>query len=110
MAPPLTMLLIAETLYLLIDLPQPVFTRSKLTIETLEQGVKYVQSSGVFIVNFEHISHLFSSASVVKLEFEHVIGVWGNCRNRELRGLFRTQSDLFRTQSKIYNFFAAFSC
>ena len=36
-------------------------------IETLEQGVKYVQSqqsqsqrrrSGVFIVNFEHISHL----------------------------------------------------
>ena len=22
--------------------------------ETLEQGVKYVQSSGVFIVNFEH--------------------------------------------------------
>ena len=36
-------------------------TCSKLTTETLEQGVKYVQSSlrrsGVFIVNFEHISH-----------------------------------------------------
>ena len=46
---------------------------SKLTIEALEQGVKYVQSSqsrqqndakdqwhssGVLIVNFEHISHL----------------------------------------------------
>ena len=28
----------------------------KLTIETPEQGVKYVQSA--FIVNFEHISHL----------------------------------------------------
>ena len=70
MAPPLTMLLIAETLYFLIDLPQPVFTRSKLTIETLEQGVKYVPSSGVFIVNCEHISHLLSSASIVKLEFE----------------------------------------
>ena len=36
-----------------------------LTIETVEQGVKYVQSkipswrrSGVFTINFEHISHL----------------------------------------------------
>ena len=32
-------------------------TCSKLTIETLEQGVKYVQSY-VLIVNFEQISHL----------------------------------------------------
>ena len=39
-----------------IDL-QPVFTFSKLTIETLVQGLKYGKS-GVFIVNFEHISHL----------------------------------------------------
>ena len=52
---------------------QPVITWSKLTIETLEQGVKYFQSKlaiktpercqwrryGVFIVNFEHILHLF---------------------------------------------------
>ena len=49
---------------------QPVITCSKLTIETLERGVKYVQKitkrpeqhhwrcSGVFIVNSEHISHL----------------------------------------------------
>ena len=45
---------------------QPAITCSKLTIETLEQGVKYVQSlklrqcrrSGVFIINFEEISHL----------------------------------------------------
>ena len=50
---------------------QPTFTCSKLTIETLEQGVKYVQKltiktperhhrrfSGFFIVNFERISHL----------------------------------------------------
>ena len=40
--------------------PQPAFTSSKLTIETLEQGVKYIQRcqwrrSGV---NFELISHL----------------------------------------------------
>ena len=26
------------------ELPQPAFTCSKLTIETLEQGMKYVQS------------------------------------------------------------------
>ena len=45
---------------------QLAFTYSKLTIETLEQGVKYVQSqwrrqwrrSGVFIVKFEHMSNL----------------------------------------------------
>ena len=29
---------------------------------------------GVFIVNFEHISHLCSSASVI--DFEHVIAGW----------------------------------
>ena len=38
---------------------QPAFTCSKLTVEALEQGVKYVQCrSGIFIVNFEHISPL----------------------------------------------------
>ena len=41
---------------------QPAIICSKLTMETPEQGVKYVQSyccrSGVVIVNFEHISHL----------------------------------------------------
>ena len=45
-----------------LELAQPVITCSKLTIETLEQGVKYVQChwrrSGVFIGNLEHISHL----------------------------------------------------
>ena len=42
-------------------LSQLAFTCSKLTIETLEQGVKKVQicCSGAFIVSFEHISHLF---------------------------------------------------
>ena len=41
---------------------EPAITYSKLTIETLEQGVKYVQryilKYGIFIVNFERISHL----------------------------------------------------
>ena len=31
---------------------QPTFTCSKLTIETLEQGVKYVQS---YLVNFDQV-------------------------------------------------------
>ena len=46
-------------------LSQPAILCSKLTIETLEQGMKYVPNtsrqwrhSGIFIVNFEHISHL----------------------------------------------------
>ena len=37
---------------------QPVFTCWKLTIETPEQGVKYVQSSQYRHFNFEHISRL----------------------------------------------------
>ena len=38
----------------------PAFTCSKVAIETLEQGLKYVRRqccSGVFIVKLEHISH-----------------------------------------------------
>ena len=51
---------------------QPAIKCSKLAIETLEQGAKCVLSltvktaerrhwdrSAIFIVNFEHISHLF---------------------------------------------------
>ena len=54
------------------DITQQTFPCSKSIIETLEKGVKYVQNitiktsehcqwrySGVFIVNFEHISHHF---------------------------------------------------
>ena len=39
---------------------QPTITCSKLTTETLNQGVKicHWRRSGIFIVNFEHISHL----------------------------------------------------
>ena len=39
---------------------QPIITCSKFTIETLEEGVRYVKwrRSGVFIVNLEHISCL----------------------------------------------------
>ena len=42
---------------------QLTFTCSNSTIETVEKGVKYRQlrRSGVFIINFEHISHLLLS-------------------------------------------------
>ena len=36
---------------------QSAITCSKLTIETLQQRVEW-RRSGIFIVNFEHISHL----------------------------------------------------
>ena len=57
---------------------QAVFTCSKLTIETLEKNCEICSKLtmktpkrlqwrrfGVFIVNFEHISHLCSSFSIV---------------------------------------------
>ena len=53
----------------------------KLTIETLEQGVKYVQSyherhnSAVPIVNFERISHLEHIS-----HFEQVNASWGSAK------------------------------
>ena len=54
----------------------PVETRhkicSKLTIKTPER--RQWRCSGVFIVNFEHISHLVLVVSIVN--FEHVIAGW----------------------------------
>ena len=62
-------------------------TCSKLTIETLEQGCeicskltiktpkrRHWRRFGAFTVNFEHISHLCSSVSIVN--FEHVNAGW----------------------------------
>ena len=45
---------------------------TKLAIETPEQ--RHSRRSGVFIVNFEHISNLLSSASIV--DFEQVNLSW----------------------------------
>ena len=69
---------------------QSAFTCSKLTIKTLEQGVKYVSKlttktpeerqwrrSGVFIVNFEHISqHLFLVFLLLTLNLFLTKWVW----------------------------------
>ena len=64
-------------------LSKPAFTCSKLTKETVEQRCEICSKLtiktpkrrrhrfGVFFVNFEHISHLGSSVSIVR--FEHVI-------------------------------------
>ena len=49
---------------------QPAMTCTKLTIEKLEQKCEicHWRRFRVFIVNFEHISHLFSSVSIVNFE------------------------------------------
>ena len=69
-------------------LHQPAITCSKLTIETLEEGLKYCSKftiktperrhcrcSGVFIVNFEHITRCFSVSIV---NFEQVNAGWSS--------------------------------
>ena len=66
---------------------QPAFTCSKLTIEALGQRCEICSKLtvktpkqrqwhrfDVFVVNFEHISHLCSSVSIVN--FKHVIASW----------------------------------
>ena len=53
---------------------QPAITCSKLTIKTLEQRCEICSELTSFIVNFEHISHLCSSVSIVN--YEHVIAGW----------------------------------
>ena len=66
------------------------FTCSKLTIETLEQRYeickkltikppkrRHWRRFGGFIVNFEHISHLCSTVSIVS--FKHVVAGWEQC-------------------------------
>ena len=70
-----------------VDLSQAAITFSKLTIETLEQGCetcskltikspkrRHWRRFGGFIVNFEHISHLCFSVSIVN--FEQVNAAW----------------------------------
>ena len=72
---------------------QPVITYSKLTIETLEEGYEicsklkiktpkrhHWRCFGVFTVNFEHISHLCSSFSIVN--FEQVNSGWVPCKTK----------------------------
>ena len=45
-----------------------------LTIKTPER--RQWRRSGVFIVNFEHISHLAPCCNVSAFNFEHVIAGW----------------------------------
>ena len=62
MPAPLLWVLLKVLLRDFTKLSKSAFTCSKLTIQTLEQGVKHVKvnnkDAGVFIVNFEHIPHL----------------------------------------------------
>ena len=96
----------------LVIVTQPVFTSSKLTVETLKQGVKCVQSSkvnnkdtkwrqwlrsGVFIVNFWHISHL------VLVFLELTLCTWMPTRTKgysEKRQCLQCAVFLFRRQKQ----------
>ena len=62
---------------------QPAITSSKLTIKTPER--RQLCRSGVFIVNFENISHLVSSVSIVN--FEKVNVGWGDLLFRNFLSL-----------------------
>ena len=66
---------------------------SKLTIKTSERR-QYCRS-GVFIVNFEHISHLVPCSSVSSVNFEHVIAGWVD--NAKTNGIkFKTSTQLHK--------------
>ena len=80
----------------------PVITCSKLAIETPEQRCeicskltikppkrRHWHRFGGFIVNFEHISHLFSSVSIVN--FEQVNAGWNGWKTIENIKLSRRQ-------------------
>ena len=67
----------------------PVFTCSKFTIETLEQGVKKCSKlqikiperrqwrrSSIFIVNFEHISHIVLLFPLLTLNMQLPADLW----------------------------------
>ena len=84
---------------------QPVFTCSKLTTETLEQGVKYVhlchwRRSGVFIVNFEHILHLVLAILLLTLSNNFVITLY--LVSRQTLQAFRPSSHAFLNSCYLY--------
>ena len=76
---------------------QLTFTWSKSIIETLEKGANIFKVnnkntdvvSSVLIVDFEHISHLFSSVSIV--DFEQVNVSWEVAFHS--RDVFRAKSN-----------------
>ena len=83
---------------------QSAITCSKLTIETLEQRCEiwpkltiktpkyHWHRFGVFIVNFEHISHLYSSVSI--LNFEHVNTGWVRAFSRNRTNILKTPNHI----------------
>ena len=83
---------------------QSAVTCSKLTIETLEQRCEicpkltiktpkcHWRRFGVFIVNFEHISHLYSSASIVN--FEQVNAGWVRAFSSNRTNILKTPNHI----------------
>ena len=70
-----SMCVFLKLLWKLLILSQPAITCSKLTIEALEQRCKICSKLTIKThINFEHISHLCSSVSIVI--FEQVNAGW----------------------------------
>ena len=70
---------------------QPAITCSKLTIETLEQGVKYVQS----IVNFEQVN---AGWNIFYFHWLAVGNIKGSCKT-----ISETCGGVFRKKLKIHD-------
>ena len=75
-------MLLSYNLYIYTECPvfQLIFTCSKSTVETLKKGVKYVEvnnknTSGVFIVNFEHVESEQVYVSLLLLFLKSLIGI-----------------------------------
>ena len=93
---------------IVIDLPQLTFTCSKSTVETLEKGVKLCskltiktpERGRVFIVNFEHISHLFLVFLLLTLNRLMLAGIicsaeTGFCHKRFSRDLVKFLEEIY---------------
>ena len=74
-----------DTLKQIFFATQSAFTCSKLTIETLEQGVKYVQSSRVSIFNFEHVIAGWESKFISLVINFYVDKLFGDFYNQDNR-------------------------
>ena len=109
--------------------PASIFTCSNTTIETLEKGVKYVQSktiktpkrrqwrrSDVFIVNFKHISHFFLMFLLLTLDrwilaritktffMQCPLHLHTNLMKNLARNHYYLKSDWFLVCSKLFRF------
>ena len=100
---------------------QLIFTCSKSTTETVEKGVKYVQKyfntskgikyvrrrSDLFIVNFEHVSHLFLLFLLLNLNKQMLAGLTSISSILQKQASNQTRKGII---SSIFCFFVISGC